>query len=155
MVQPFIGEDRAGTGPRAFVGLRRRIPPLDLCEELPHFRILVELLYLVGQDLVSPDAPLDKSPDALLIGGPVRVRVERPRSGPPFVFQQLHHEECVFEIGTTKPQVLVKALSSLNPSRSRLSASIGDRLASTSAPSRPPQILNSGAPSRCPTSIAA
>src|SRR5438093_7685450 len=61
MVQPFIGEDRAGTGPRAFVGLRRRIPPLDLCEELPHFRILVELLYLVGQDLVSPDAPLDKS----------------------------------------------------------------------------------------------
>src|SRR2546430_15827101 len=113
MVQPFIGEDRAGTGPTAFVGLRRRIPPLDLCEELPHFRILVELLYLVGQDLVRPDAPLDKSPDALLIGGPVRMRVERPRSGPPFVFQQLHHEKGVLEIGTAKPQILVEAQRAL------------------------------------------
>src|SRR6058998_1820860 len=87
MVQPLIGEDPAGTGPTAIVGLRRRIPPLDLCEELPHFRILVELLYLVGQDLLLQDAPLDNSPDALFVGRAVRMRVKRPRARPPFVFQ--------------------------------------------------------------------
>src|SRR5437773_2586325 len=113
MVQSLVGEDPAGTSCTTFVGLRRRIPPLDLCEELPHFRILVELLYLVDQDRVRPDALLDETPDALFVSRAVRMRVERPRAGPPFVFQQLHDEKGVLKIGTAKPQILVKAQRAL------------------------------------------
>src|SRR2546428_8371058 len=108
MVQSLVGEGPAGTGRTAFIGRRWRIPPPDLRQQLLNLRILVELLHLVGKDLVGADAPLDELPDPSFVGGAVRVRVKRPRSGPPFLFQQLHDEETVLQVGTAKPQILVK-----------------------------------------------
>src|SRR2546425_13180999 len=109
MVQSLVGEGPAGTGRTAFIGRRWRIPPPDLRQELLNLRILVELMHLVGKDLVGADAPLDEPPDPLFISGPVRMRVKRPRSEPPFIFQQLHYEKRILQIGTTKPKILVKA----------------------------------------------
>src|SRR5438445_11918625 len=103
MVQSLIGEGPAGTGRGTFVGPRPRVPPPDLRQQLLKFRILVELVHLVGQDLISPDAALHESPDPPFISGPVRMRVECPWSGPPFLFQQLHDKKCILEIGTAKP----------------------------------------------------
>src|SRR2546422_10613160 len=102
MVQSLVGEVPAGTGRTAFIGRRWRIPPPDLRQELLNLRILVELPHLLGKDLVRPDTLLDEPPDAFFVGGPVRMRVKRPRSWPPLFFQQLHHEETVLQVGTAK-----------------------------------------------------
>ncbi len=92
MVQSLIGKHaRGGCGSC----LRRAVPPSDLREQSADLRIRVELGHLVRQHFVGANAPLDETPHSLFVGRAVRVRIERARERPVFVFQQFDDEEAV------------------------------------------------------------